>query len=161
MKNSLIALLISAFICFLSVAFCVVDIKNTNALPNNNYPVIIIDAGHGGMDGVFQVFRVLGAKVAGEEDAGAGRKTGEKTNQQAGNVPAGGHGGQSCRANKMPDDDRVHAVVKVLEKLPGQNGHGKFQEHGRNAALGQVGRTAFDTHRTQPSFFSNTRCEKA
>lgn len=51
MKNSLIALLISAFICFLSVAFCIVDVKNTNALVNNNYPVIIIDAGHGGVDG--------------------------------------------------------------------------------------------------------------
>lgn len=51
MKNSLIALFLSAIICILSVVFCAVDVKNANALIKNDLPTIIIDAGHGGEDG--------------------------------------------------------------------------------------------------------------
>ena len=50
-KNSLIALLLSALICICSILFCRIDTVKTNAIVNNDLPVIIIDAGHGGEDG--------------------------------------------------------------------------------------------------------------
>ena len=50
-KNSIIALALSALICILSVLFCTVDSVKTSAIINNDFPVIIIDAGHGGEDG--------------------------------------------------------------------------------------------------------------
>lgn len=41
----------SAVVCILSVLFCMVDSVNSNAIINNTFPTIIIDAGHGGEDG--------------------------------------------------------------------------------------------------------------
>lgn len=41
----------SAVVCILSVLFCMVDVVNSNAIIDNNLPIIIIDAGHGGEDG--------------------------------------------------------------------------------------------------------------
>ena len=51
MKNSIIALSLSALICILSILFCTVDSVKTSAIIGNDLPVIIIDAGHGGEDG--------------------------------------------------------------------------------------------------------------
>lgn len=51
MKKSVIALLLAIFVCVTSVLICQIQFASSNIIINNNLPVIIIDAGHGGEDG--------------------------------------------------------------------------------------------------------------
>ena len=51
MKKSLIALFLAIFVCITSILICQIQFASSNLIINNNLPIIIIDAGHGGEDG--------------------------------------------------------------------------------------------------------------
>lgn len=50
-KKSLIALFLAIFVCITSILICQIQFAYSNLIINNNLPIIIIDAGHGGEDG--------------------------------------------------------------------------------------------------------------
>lgn len=50
-KKSLIALILATVVCVTSVLLCQIQFVSSNTIINDNLPVIIIDAGHGGEDG--------------------------------------------------------------------------------------------------------------
>lgn len=51
MKKSLVALLLSAVTVISSILICEIQVTSVDTISNENLPVIIIDAGHGGEDG--------------------------------------------------------------------------------------------------------------
>ncbi len=51
MKKSIVAVFLSLVIFFLSVIIGKIQIASTNSIINDDLPIIIIDAGHGGEDG--------------------------------------------------------------------------------------------------------------
>lgn len=50
-KKSLIALILATVVCATSILICQIQLASSNTIINENLPVIIIDAGHGGEDG--------------------------------------------------------------------------------------------------------------
>ena len=92
----------------------------------------------GGVDGVVEALVGLGAEITGQQYAAAGGQTGEKADQQLGDIRAGRNGSQRGGADITADNDGVDAVVEILKDLTCQNGQCKDDDQPDDVALGHI-----------------------
>ena len=90
-------------------------------------------------DGAAHVFLILGSEVLRHDDADADREAGAQRKEQKVHGAAGPDRRQGVLAHKIPHNDRIHHVVKLLEKVADQQRQGKFQDVPCRAADGHVG----------------------
>ena len=83
---------------------------------------------NGRMDRRVELFFVLRAVIARDDNARAHGDTGEKADKQKHEAARGGHGGIFGIGTEMTDDPSVGCVIKLLKDLPEQDRHGKKRQ---------------------------------
>ena len=90
------------------------------------------------MDRIVQVLLILRAEIAREQHARAGRKAGEEADEQLGDIGACRHRRKRGRADRLPDDDGLYAVIEVLEDLADEDRQREEEKLDCDVALCQV-----------------------
>ena len=94
---------------------------------------------NGGVNGFAQSVLIVRAVPLGDDDRGTGGQTGAETNDGIDNGARGTDSGLRFPGDEIPDDQRVHRVVQLLEKQPDGHWNGKFNQVLPDAALCHVG----------------------
>lgn len=94
---------------------------------------------NGGMYGFLKIFCLSCAVIAGDHHAGADSNSIKKAHQKKNDTSGGADGSQCITSQKIPDDQGVGSVIKLLKKIAEKNRKSKRHHFFPDRAFGQKG----------------------